>query len=128
MSRVFHALCYHFVWSTKGRVTVFTSSNGATGSSNGYATRQRSEKVPFSLQCDARSRSSRDNGSAGHRLCRFIGMVKGASSFGFNREWAPPTEKVLDWQDGYGVFSLRLAGRAEVVRYVENHEQIHRDR
>ncbi len=125
---VFHALCYHFVWSTKGRFPVLSGG--------------RREWIVERVRSESRKRGGTVfacNAMPDHvhlvvavpptlAVCHFIGQVKGASSFGFNREFAPPTEKVLSWQDGYGAFSLRLAGRAEVVRYVEDQERIHANR
>jgi putative transposase len=54
----------------------------------------------------------------------FIGELKGAVSFRVNRESEPQTK--LQWQDGYGVLTLRKDELEKVARYIDKQEEHHR--
>jgi REP element-mobilizing transposase RayT len=68
-----------------------------------------------------------------HLLCRlsptivvadFIGQLKGATSFRVNKEIQPKFK--LQWQEGYGVLTLRKDEIAKVSRYIDREENNHR--
>jgi REP element-mobilizing transposase RayT len=56
----------------------------------------------------------------------FIGQVKGAVSYRFNREAKPSVR--LTWQEGYGVLTIREGEVAKVSRYIDNQESMHQQR
>jgi REP element-mobilizing transposase RayT len=68
-----------------------------------------------------------------HLLCRlpptivtadFVGQVKGATSFRINKEIRPKFR--LQWQEGYGVLTIRKDEIAKVTRYIDRQEEHHR--
>jgi REP element-mobilizing transposase RayT len=68
-----------------------------------------------------------------HVLCRlpptlliadFVGQLKGATSFRVNKEIRPRFK--LQWQEGYGVVSLRKDEIEKVSRYIDRQEEHHR--
>ena len=68
-----------------------------------------------------------------HLLCRlppavliteFIGQVKGATSFRVNKEIHPKFK--LQWQEGYGVLTLRKDELVKVSHYIDRQEEHHR--
>ena len=54
----------------------------------------------------------------------FIGQLKGATSFRVNKELRPKFK--LQWQEGYGVLTLRKDEIAKVSRYIDQQEEHHR--
>jgi putative transposase len=68
-----------------------------------------------------------------HLLCRlpptvlladFIGQLKGAVSFRVNKEIQPKFK--LQWQEGYGVLTLRKDEIEKVGRHIDRQEEHHR--
>jgi REP element-mobilizing transposase RayT len=57
-------------------------------------------------------------------VSEFIGQVKGATSFRVNHEVRPKFK--LQWQEGYGVLTLREDELEKVSRYIDNQEEHHR--
>jgi REP element-mobilizing transposase RayT len=57
------------------------------------------------------------------RICDFIGQVKGAASHRVNEEIKPKFR--LQWQDGYGVLTIRKDELEKVSRYIDNQETHH---
>jgi putative transposase len=56
--------------------------------------------------------------------CRLVGQLKGATSFRINKEIQPRFK--LQWQEGYGVVSLRKEEIEKVSRYIDRQEDHHR--
>jgi REP element-mobilizing transposase RayT len=54
----------------------------------------------------------------------FVGQLKGATSFRVNKEIRPKFK--LQWQEGYGVVSLRKDEIEKVSRYIDGQEGHHR--
>ena len=68
-----------------------------------------------------------------HLLCRlpptvfipeFIGQLKGATSFRINKEIHPRFK--LQWQEGYGVLTLRKDELTKVSTYIDRQEEHHK--
>ena len=57
-------------------------------------------------------------------VTEFIGQVKGATSFRVNKEIHPKFK--LQWQEGYGVLTLRKDELVKVSRYIDRQEEHHR--
>jgi len=55
-------------------------------------------------------------------ICKFIGQIKGASSYVVNKQCG---EYTLDWQPGYGVVSFNKKDLPWVLEYVMNQKQHH---
>jgi REP element-mobilizing transposase RayT len=58
------------------------------------------------------------------RISDFLGEVKGATAYRVNQELHPKFK--LQWQEGYGILSLRKVELARVSRYIDNQEEHHR--
>ena len=56
-------------------------------------------------------------------ISKFLGEVKGATSFRVNRDIKPPSR--LRWQEGYGALSIRKDEVERVSRYIDNQERHH---
>ena len=124
MSHVFHQLYYHFTWATKDRELLIDRNwrpalldilNEETKTRGGWPIRHNA--MP----------------DHAHLLCRlpptvfipdFIGQVKGATSFGANKEIRPRFK--LYWQEGYGVLSLRKEELSKVSAYIDRQEEHHK--
>ena len=68
-----------------------------------------------------------------HLLCRlppnvliadFIGQVKGATSFRVNKQIRPKFK--FQWQEGYGILTIRKDEVEKVSRYIDRQEEHHR--
>jgi putative transposase len=57
-------------------------------------------------------------------ISELIGRIKGASAFEANRQFGV-TEKILEWQRGYGVVSFGSGNLQWVKAYVENQGEHH---
>jgi putative transposase len=57
------------------------------------------------------------------KVSDFIGQVKGAASHRVNEEIKPKFK--LQWQEGYGVLTLRKDELEKVSRYIDNQETHH---
>ncbi|HWC88578.1 MAG TPA: IS200/IS605 family transposase [Pirellulales bacterium] len=124
MGHVFHQLYYHFVWATHARDPHIHPSF-------------RTQFLAI-LNAEAKNRGGmpiRHNAMFDHvhllaRLpptvvvSEFIGQVKGATSFRVNHEVWPKFK--LQWQEGYGVLTLREDELEKVSRYIDNQEEHHR--
>ena len=58
------------------------------------------------------------------KVSDFIGQVKGATAHRINEEIKPNSK--LQWQEGYGVLSMRKDELEKVSRYIDNQEIHHR--
>jgi putative transposase len=124
MSHVFHQLYYHFTWGTQSREPLIDRAwrpqlleiiNQEVHTRGGFPLRHNA--MPYHA----------------HLLCRlppkivvadFIGQLKGATSFRVNKEIRPKFK--LQWQEGYGVVSLRKDEIEKVSRYIDRQEGHHR--
>jgi putative transposase len=126
MSHAFHQLYYHFAWATHCRQPLVH--------------RIFRPKMLLILNAEVKQRGGwpiRHNAMPDHvhllvrlpptaRICDFIGEVKGATSHRVNEEIQPRMR--LQWQDGYGVLTLRHDELSAVSRYIDRQEEHHRVR
>src|SRR5580698_3211260 len=115
MSHVFHQLYYHFAWGTHNRQPILAKPLW------GELLRIHAEEVAKRGGILVRHNTLTEHV---HLLVRltpnllvsdFIGQVKGAVCYRFNREVKPRNR--LHWQEGYGVLTLREGEVAKVSRY-----------
>lgn len=123
MAHTFHQLYYHFIWATHARATLIDRS-------------WRPQMLNI-ISAEVRDKGGipiRHNAMPDHvhllvRLppkiapSEFVGKVKGATSYRVNRELNPKFK--LQWQEGYGVLSLRRDELATVARYIDRQEAHH---
>jgi len=123
MGHAFHQLYYHFAWSTHSRVPLIHRSyradflkilNEEVKTRGGWPIRHNA--MPDHVHLLVRL-PPRVEGSV------FIGQVKGAASHRVNEEIKPKFR--LQWQDGYGVLTLRKDELEKVSRYIDNQETHH---
>jgi REP element-mobilizing transposase RayT len=126
MSHVFHHLYYHFVWATHDREPLLIPELRPD------LLRIQAEEVAQRGGILIRQNCVADHM---HMLVRlapnvlvsdFIGQVKGAACYRFNREANPKFR--LKWQDGYAVLTLREEEVQKVARYIDNQERLHQER
>jgi putative transposase len=121
----YYSLIYHFVWGTKNKLPLITSTIEARlfpyiGS--------KCKELGYFLYAV--------NGTEDHihvlisltpsMLVEDVAKnIKGSSSHYINKE----TElgEILYWQDGYGVITIREAEIPKVVQYINNQKDHHRD-
>jgi len=126
MSHTFHHLYYHFVWATHSREPLIAREwrpellniiNEEVKLRGGVPLRHNA--MPDHVHLVARL-------SPTVLISDFVGKVKGATSFRVNRHIGPRFK--LQWQEGYGVLSLRSADLEKVCHYVDDQEEHHRTR
>src|SRR5436305_14708063 len=117
MSHVFHQLYFHFAWATHSREPLIDRFWRP------HLLEIINEEVKTRGGWPIRHNAMPDHA---HLLCRlpptvliseFIGQVKGATSFRVNKEIRPKFK--LQWQEGYGVFTLRMDELAKVSSYID---------
>src|SRR5260370_27545508 len=123
MSHVFHQLYFHFAWAAQSREPLMA--------------RARRPQLLQIINEEVKTRGGwpiRHNAMPDHAhlLCRlpptvliaeFIGQVKEATSFRVNKEIRPKFK--LQWQEGYGVLTLRKDELAKGSRYIVRTEERH---
>ena len=123
MGHVFHQLYYHFAWATPARDPHIQPSF-------------RPELLRI-IHEQAKKRGGwpiRHNALWDHvhllvrlpptvKVSEFIGQVKGAGAHQVNQDIKPKFK--LQWQEGYGVLTLRKDELDKVCRYIDNQEQHH---
>jgi len=126
MSHIFHELYYHFVWATHDREPLLVPELRPE------LLRILAEEVAQRGGILIRQNCVVDHV---HLLVRltpnimvsdFIGQVKGASCYRFNRE--VNAKHRLKWQEGYAVLTLREDEVEKVARYIDNQERLHQER
>lgn len=126
MSHVFHQLYYHFVWATHDREPLLVPELRPE------LLRILAEEVAQRGGILIRQNCVVDHV---HLLVRltpnvmvsdFIGQVKGASCYRFNRE--VNSKHRLKWQEGYAVLTLREEEVEKVARYIDKQERLHQER
>lgn len=126
MSHTFHQLYYHFVWATHSREPLIVRDwrpellniiNEEVKLRGGIPLRHNA--MPDHVHLVARL-------SPTVLISEFIGRVKGATSFRVNRHIRPRFK--LQWQEGYGVLSLRTDDLEKVYDYIDHQEEHHRTR
>lgn len=124
MAHSFHQLYYHFAWGTCGRRALID--------------RTWRPQLLEVLHDEVKKRGGwpiRHNAMPDHAhlllrlpptvtLSTFIGEVKGATAFRVNRDLA--LRMKLQWQEGYGVLTLRKDELDKVARYIDRQEEHHR--
>ena len=108
MGNVFHQCCCRFTWSTKWRheqivdeVRSWLIDVIADQSRQRGAVVQACNCMPDLVHLFVSLPPSRDRSA-------FIGQVKGACAFPFNRQF--PEHQRLQWQQGYAILTLRKGG------------------
>lgn len=126
VSHVFHQLYYHFIWATHDRQPLLVAELRPD------LLRIQAEEIAHRGGILIRQNCVADHM---HLLVRltpnilvsdFIGQVKGAACYRFNREVNPKIR--LKWQEGYAVLTLREAEVEKVARYIDNQERLHQQR
>jgi len=124
MSHVFHQLYYHFTWATHSRESLVDRAwrpalleilNGEVKTRGGFPIRHNAMPDHTHLLCRLPPTIV---------IAEFIGQVKGATSFRINKEIRPRFK--LQWQEGYGVVTLRKDEIQKVSRYIDRQEEHHR--
>jgi putative transposase len=119
----YYRLYYHLVWATRGREPLITPDI-----ENEVYNAIRLKAIALGADVFA------VNGIDDHvhltasvppsiSIARFVGEVKGSSSFHVNH--LPDKDCSLDWQRGYGAISLRQKDLARVVAYIESQKTHH---
>jgi REP element-mobilizing transposase RayT len=124
MSHVFHQLFYHFTWATHSRESLVDRAwrpalleilNDEVTTRGGFPIRHNAMPDHTHLLCRLPPTIV---------IAEFIGPVKGATSFRVNKEIRPRFK--LQWQEGYGVVTLRKDEIQKVSRYIDRQEDHHR--
>jgi putative transposase len=124
MGHAFHQLYYHFIWATHSRDPHIHSSFRP------QLLGIISDEVKKRGGTPVRHNATYDHVHLLVRLpptvlvSEFIGLVKGAAAFRVNHDIKPKFK--LQWQEGYGVLTLREDEIEKVSRYVDNQEEHHR--
>jgi REP element-mobilizing transposase RayT len=124
MGHVFHQLYYHFVWATHARDPHIHPSfrPQLLGILNEEAKNRGGQPIRHNAMFDHVHLLVRLPPTV--LVSEFIGQVKGAASFRVNHEVQPKFK--LQWQEGYGVLTLREDELEKVSRYIDNQEEHHR--
>jgi REP element-mobilizing transposase RayT len=126
MSHVFHQLYYHFTWGTLDRLPLIDLPLRPE------LLRIQAEEVANRGGIPVRHNALVDHI---HLLVRltpnilvsdFIGQVKGAVTYRYNREIKPRTQ--LRWQEGYGVLSVREGDVPLLINYIDRQDLLHEQR
>jgi REP element-mobilizing transposase RayT len=126
MSHVYHQLYYHFAWGTHDRAPLIVPDirqdllriqAEEVAKRGGILIRQNC--MPDHMHLLVRMTPS-------IMVADFIGQVKGATCYRFNRECSPRIP--LRWQEGYGVLTLREGEVEDVAHYIDNQERLHQRR
>jgi putative transposase len=124
MSHVFHQLYYHFAWATHSREPLIDRAwrprlleiiNDEVKARGGFPIRHNAMPDHTHLLCRLPPTIM---------LADFIGQLKGATSFRVNKEIRPKFK--LQWQEGYGVLTLRKDEIEKVAGYIDRQEEHHR--
>ena len=124
MSHTFHQLYFHFIWATHSREPLIDRAwrpellqiiNDEVKIRGGLTLRHNA--MPDHVHLVGRLPPT-------VLISDFIGKVKGATSFRVNRQLKPKFK--LQWQEGYGVLSLRQDDLEKVCQYVDHQEEHHR--
>ena len=124
--RVFSQLYYHFIWTTKNRQPQLT----------GYLHNCVLEVIAKNVK-DQGGRLIALNAMPDHvhllvslsptmSPSFFIGKVKGASSYNCNK--SVDDGKLIYWQNGFGLLTVREGDLDILINYIENHQLIHEQR
>jgi REP element-mobilizing transposase RayT len=122
---VFHQMYYHFVWSTKVREPQIKETSFAYVAE--LVSEDANRRGANVLACGVMHDHI-------HLLVNmpptvfvptFIGQVKGAVAHDLNKAAG---ERVVQWQEGYGVVTLREADIDKATHYVNNQPAIHAKR
>ena len=124
MSKVFHRLFYHIVWTTKYRQPIIT---------------EEIEKYLFPFLENKAKRFGciihKCNGMEDHihiaisippseSVSDIIGKLKGSSSYFLNKELQITDD--FYWSDGYGVLSFAERDLPAVMKYIEKQKEYHK--
>ncbi len=123
MSHAFHQLYYHFAWAMHGRRAMIRRDyrprlleiiNEEAKNRGGWPIRHNA--MPDHVHLLVRLPPSAC-------VSDFVGQVKGATAHRVNQELKAGFR--LDWQEGYGVLTLRKGELNRVSRYIDNQEAHH---
>jgi putative transposase len=119
----FHQLYYHLIWATHSREPIIERGwrprllailNDEVKKRGGWPIRHNA--MPDHVHLLVRLPPT-------VTLSRFLGEVKGATSFRVNHDIKPAVK--LRWQEGYGALSIREEEVERVSRYIDNQERHH---
>ena len=124
MSNTYSSLTMHFVFSTKNRKPVLTSSVrtrlwafiGGIARENGMSARcigGVSDHVHLLISMPTSLSAA-----------KAMQLIKGGSSSWLNQTF--PEMRGFSWQEGYGAFSVSISHIADTIAYIENQEEHHR--
>jgi REP element-mobilizing transposase RayT len=124
MGHVFHQLYYHFVWATHNRDPHLFR-----------VWRPELLKIINEEAIECGGQPLRHNSMPDHvhllvrlpptvKVSEYIGHVKGALAYRINKELKPQFK--VQWQEGYGVLTLRKDEVESVSKYIDNQEEHHR--
>lgn len=57
-------------------------------------------------------------------IAKSVQLLKGNSSKWIHETF--PEQRMFDWQEGYGAFSIAISGVEDTVRYIQSQEEHHR--
>ena len=122
---VFHQLYFHVIWSTKDRKPLITEP--LAGYVRDLIVEDAKRRGADVIACGVMPDHAHLLVSLGPTIAiaTLIGQVKGFVAYEMNKTTG---DKVLQWQEGYGVLTLRKNDVGRVARYVDNQPAIHERR
>lgn len=122
---VFHKMYLHFAWATKGRQPMIAESAFAYVSELVTEAARRRGAVVLACGPMPDHMHLLVNIPPTVYVPTFIGQVKGAVAHELNKAAGA---RVIQWQEGYGIVTLREADTEKTARYVNNQPAIHAKR
>ena len=124
MGHTFHQLYYHFIWATRRRDPHIHPSfrSDLLAIIHDEAHKRGGQPIRHNAMFDHVHLLTRLPPTIA--VSEFIGQVKGAAAFRVNHDVKPKFK--LEWQEGYGVLTLRENELEKVSRYIDNQEEHHR--
>jgi len=126
LGNVFHQCYYHFTWSTRWRhETIDDEVRRWTVGAIENESRQRGATVQTCNAMPDHVHLFVSMPPTGDRSV-FIGQVKGASAFQFNRQF--PQHDKLEWQQGYAILTLRKGEAPKLIAYIDDQQRRHAEK
>jgi putative transposase len=121
----FYQLYYHFVWSTKRREAQIKDT--LIQFVDHVVTEDAKRRGAGVIACGSMPEHVHLLVSLRPTVApaNFIGQVKGGTAYELNRTL---DAKVIQWQVGYGVLSMREKDLAKVIEYVNSQPKVHASR
>ena len=126
MANTFFSLHYHIVFSTKQRqrflhgeikerVLAYLGGIAKENEAKPVCINGMEDHVHLLLEIPPK-----------HAISKLVQQIKGGSSKWIHDTFADL--RAFAWQDGYSVFSVSKSAMPEVIRYIENQEEHHRQK